>query len=87
MSVLYDYEDFSSLSPSNFTLGTVGAAAYYSAALYNSTAIFSGNPAPVVRTNVSGSGRSVSVKYVSNDTNASHSIQGLVVTFGVGDRL
>lgn len=87
MSVLYDYEDFSSLSPSNFTLGTVGAASYYSSALYNATAIYSGNPAPVVRTNVSGSGRSVSVKYVTNDTNASHSIQGLVVTFGVGDRL
>ena len=87
MSVLYDYEDFSSLSPSNFTLGTTGAAAYYSEAIYNSTAIYSGNPAPVVRTNVSGSGRSVSFKYVTNDTNASHSIQGLVVTFGVGDRL
>tara|TARA_R110002167_G_scaffold183494_1_gene383931 strand:- start:3056 stop:4594 length:1539 start_codon:yes stop_codon:yes gene_type:complete len=87
MSVLYDYEDFTSLSPSNFSLGTSGAASYYSAALYNATAIYSGNPAPVVRTNVSGSGRSVSVKYVTNDINASHSIQGLVVTFGVGDRL
>ena len=34
-----------------------------------------------------GSGKSVAFKYVTNDTNASHSIQGLVVTFGVGDRL
>lgn len=87
MSVLYDYEDFSSLNPANFTFGTTGAAAYYSEAVYDSTAIYSGNPAPVVRTNVSGSGKSVSVKYVTNDTNASHSIQGLVITFGVGDRL
>ena len=86
MSVLFDYEDFDTLSPANFTLGTSGAAAYYSEAVYNSTAIYSGNPAPVVRTNVSGSGRSVSLKYVTNDTNASHSIQGLVITFGVGDR-
>jgi hypothetical protein len=87
MSVLYDYEAFETLSPTNFTLTTEGAAAYYNEAVYDSTAIYDGNPAPVVRTNVSGSGKSVSFKYVTNDTNASHSIQGLVVTFGVGDRL
>lgn len=86
LSVLYDYEDFNTLSPSNYTLTTEGAAAYYNEALYNSTAIFDGNPAPVVRTTISGSGKSVSFKYVSNDINASHSIQGLVITFGVGDR-
>jgi hypothetical protein len=86
LSVLYDYEDFNTLSPTNYTLTTEGAAAYYNEALYDSTAIFDGNPAPVVRTNISGSGKSVSFKYVTNDTNASHSIQGLVITFGVGDR-
>ena len=87
MSALYDYEDVNTLSPSNFTLTTQGAAAYYNEALYDSTAIFDGNPAPVQRTNISGSGKSASFKYVTNDTNASHSIQGLVITFGVGDRL
>jgi len=86
LSVLYDYEDFNTLSPTNYTLTTEGAAAYYNEAIYNSTAIFDGNPAPVVRTNISGSGNSVSFKYVTNDTNASHRIQGLVITFGVGDR-
>lgn len=87
MSVLYDYEDFNTLSPTNFTLTTENAAAYYNEALYNSTAVFDGNPAPVKRTNISGSGKSVAFKYVTNDTNAAHSIQGLVITFGVGDRL
>tara|TARA_R110000796_G_scaffold127554_1_gene242879 strand:+ start:1071 stop:2609 length:1539 start_codon:yes stop_codon:yes gene_type:complete len=87
MSSLYDYEDVETLSPTNFTLITQGAAAYYNEALYNSTAIFDGNPAPVRRTNISGSGKSASLKYVTNDTNASHSIQGIVITFGVGDRL
>jgi len=87
MSALYDYEDVDTLSPSNFTLTTQGAAAYYNEALYDSTAIFDGNPAPVQRTNISGSGKSASLKYVTNDTNASHSIQGIVITFGVGDRL
>ena len=87
MSVVYDYEDQNSFNPTNFTLSTEGAAAYYNEALYDTTAIFDGNPSPVQRTNISGSGKSVSFKYVTNDTNASHSIQGLVVTFGVGDRL
>ena len=87
MSALYDYEDIETLNPTNFTLTTTGAAAYYNEATYDSTAVFSGNPAPVQRTNISGSGKSASFKYVTNDTNASHSIQGLVVTFGVGDRL
>lgn len=87
MSALYDYEDVDTLSPSNFTLTTQGAAAYYNEALYDSTAIFDGNPAPVQRTNISGSGKSASFKFVTSDSNASHSIQGLVITFGVGDRL
>jgi hypothetical protein len=86
LSVLYDYEDFNTLSPTNYNIITTGTAAYYNEALYDSTAIFDGNPAPVVKTNISGSGKSVSFKYVTNDTNASHSIQGLVITFGVGDR-
>ena len=87
LSALYDYQDVDTLSPSNFTLTTQGAAAYYNEALYDSTAIFDGNPAPVQRTNISGSGKSAALKYVTNDTNASHSIQGIVITFGVGDRL
>ena len=87
MSALYDYEDVDTLSPTNFNLITTGAAAYYNEALYNSTAIFDGNPAPVKRTNISGSGKSASFKFVTSDSNASHSIQGLVITFGVGDRL
>ena len=87
LSVIYDYEDFDSLSPTNFDLITENAAAYYNESLYDSTAVFDGNPAPVKRTNISGSGKSVAFKYVTNDTNASHSIQGLVITFGVGDRL
>jgi hypothetical protein len=86
LSVLYDYENINTLSPTNYDIVTRGAAAYYNEALFNSTAIFDGNPAPVVKTNISGSGNSVSFKYVTNDTNASHSIQGLVITFGVGDR-
>ncbi len=87
MSALYDYADVETLNPTNFNLSTAGAAAFYNEAAYNSTAIYDGNPSPVQRTNISGSGKSASLKYVTNDTNASHSIQGIVITFGVGDRL
>ena len=87
LSAVYDYDDVDVLSPSNFTLTTTGAAAYYNEATYNATAIFDGNPSPVQRTNISGSGKSASFRFVTNDTNASHNIQGLVITFGVGDRL
>ena len=86
MSVVYDYEDFDTLNPSNYNLTNVGAASYYSEALYDSTAIYDGNPSPVQKTNVSGSGKAVSFKYVTNDTNASHSIQGIVTVYGIGDR-
>lgn len=87
MSVVYDYEDFATLNPSDFTLDTEGAAAYYNEAIYNSTAIYDGNPSPVQRTNISGSGKSAAIRYVTNSADASHSVQGLVITFGTGDRL
>jgi len=87
LSIVYDYEDFDTLNPINYFLDNTGAAAYYNSASYNSTAIFDGNPSPVQSTNISGSGKSVSFKYVTSDTNASHSIQGIVVTYGTGDRL
>ena len=88
MSVIYDYDDTSILNPTNYSLSTEDAASYYNEALYDdSTTVWSGNPSPVQRVNVSGSGKSVSFRYVTNDSNAAHSVQGIVVTFGVGDRL
>lgn len=92
MSAVYDYEDVDVLNPNDFQLTNEGAASYYNEAAYaadtaTSGAIYDGNPSPVRRTNISGSGKSVSFRYVTNDTNPSHSIQGLVITFGVGDRL
>jgi len=85
LSTSYDYDDTHVLNPSNYTMTTQGAAAYYNEATYNSTAIYSGNPSPIQTTNISGSGKSVSFKYVTNGTDASHSIQGLVLTYGTGD--
>jgi hypothetical protein len=85
LSVVYDYEDIDVLNPTNYNMTTVGAAAYYNEATYDSTAIYSGNPSPIRTTNIAGSGKSVSLKYVTNGQDASHSIQGIVLTFGVGE--
>ena len=85
LSVVYDYEDIDVLNPTNYTMSTTGAAAYYNEAVYDSTAIYGGNPSPIQATNISGSGKSVSFKYVTNSTDASHSIQGIVLTYGTGD--
>ncbi len=92
MSAVYDYEDVNVLNPNDFTISNENAAAYYNEAAYaaadaTSGAVYDGSPAPIRRTNVSGSGKSISIRYVTNDTKPSHSIQGLVITFGVGDRL
>ena len=72
MSAVYDYEDVNTLNPTNFNLDNTGAAAYYNEAVYNSTAIFDGNPSPVQRTNIEGSGKSASLKHVTKHTPVSY---------------
>ena len=87
MGLVYDYEDEFVSNPTDFSLTTEGAAAFYNEAVYDAAgAIYDGNPSPVLKTNISGSGTSLAIKYVTNDTNASHNIQGLVLLFGLGDR-
>lgn len=87
LGVSYDFDDSQNVfNPANYTLTTTGAAAYYNEALYDSAAIFDGNPSPVEKTNIAGSGFSIAFKYVTNDTNASHTIQGLVLNYSTNDR-
>lgn len=87
LGVSYDFDDSKGVfNPANYTLTTEGAAAYYNEAIYDAAAIYDGNPSPVTKTNISGSGFSVAFKYVTNDTNASHTIQGIVLNYGVNDR-
>ena len=87
VGLVYDYEDEYVQNPTDYNLSTADAAAFYNEASFDSAGIiYDGNPSPVFKTNIAGSGFSVSIKYVTNDTNASHSIQGLVLLFGVNDR-
>lgn len=86
VGVSYDYDDVHSLNPASYTFSTEGAAAIYGTAIYGSGDIFDGNPSPKALTNVSGSGKSVSVSYVTNNQNASHTIQAIAMTYGTADR-
>jgi hypothetical protein len=86
VGVSYDYDDIHSLNPASYTFSTEGAAAIYGTAIYGSGDIFDGNPSPKALTNVSGSGKSVSVSYVTNNQNASHTIQAIAMTYGTADR-
>lgn len=86
-SISYDFEDSVNVyNPANFNINTTGAAAYYNEAIYDSTATYDGNPSPVVKTAFTGSGFSIAFKYVTNDQNASHTIQGLVLNYSLNDR-
>lgn len=86
VGVYYDYDDVYSLNPTTYSFSTEGAAAVYGTAIYGSGDIYDGNPSPKALTNVSGSGKSVSVSYVTNNTNASHTIQAISMTYALADR-
>ena len=86
MALEYDYGDTDVTNPTDFTFTTAGAAAYYDRAVYDAAEIYDGNPSPIRSTNVSGSGKSVSIKYVTNSDQPSHTIQAYSITYGVGDR-
>jgi hypothetical protein len=86
MAVDYDYSNPSVTIGSDYELSTAGAAAYYDKATYDTTDIYDGNPSPVESTTISGSAKSISVRYVANNTKPSHTIQAITLTYGLGDR-
>jgi hypothetical protein len=89
LGVSYDYESTNSLTPSNIAIDNDSPASFYDSgtniAIFDTTDIFDGNPSPVESSSFSGSGKSVSFKYVTDDTKPSHSVQGYTVTYGTGD--
>jgi len=88
LGVKYNFEDTGvyTLNPTNYNLTTLGAAAFYNEAIYDASARYDGNPSPVVKTSIQGSGMSISLRYVSFDTNPSHVLQGIVIEFTPDDR-
>jgi len=86
LGVSYDYDDVYTLNPASYDFSTQGAAALFGTAVYGAGDIYDGNPSPKKLTNVSGSGNSVSVSYVTDNQSASHTIQAITITYGVADR-
>tara|TARA_R110002126_G_scaffold35278_1_gene108751 strand:- start:70 stop:1611 length:1542 start_codon:yes stop_codon:yes gene_type:complete len=86
VGVSYDYDDINTLSPTSYNFSTEGAAASYNLAIYGAGDIYDGNPSPKALNNIAGSGNSVSVSYVTDNTNASHTIQAISLTYALADR-
>lgn len=84
----FNFGDSEINTPENFSLTTAGAASLFDSAstIYNTTDIYDGNPSPTRSTNITGSGDSISVSYVTNSTSPSHTIQAVSVLYGTGDR-
>jgi hypothetical protein len=84
----FNFGDSEINTPENFSLTTAGAASAFDAAstIYDTTDIYDGNPSPIRSTNISGSGDSISVSYVTNSTSPSHTIQAVSILYGTGDR-
>ena len=88
IGIEYNFGDAEIATPLNFELTTAGAASFFDATstIYDDTDIYDGNPTPIRSTNISGSGDSISVSYVTNSTNPSHTIQAVSILYGTGDR-
>ena len=87
LGISYDFDDSQHVfNPANYNISTEGAAAYFNEALFDADATYDGNPSPVTKTNISGSGFSIAFRYVTNDIIASHTIQGVVLNYSVNDR-
>jgi hypothetical protein len=86
VGINYNYGDSDILAPSNYLINTAGAASYYGVSTYDSTDIYDGNPTPIRKTNIGGSGDSISISYVTTNALPSHTIQALTITYGLADR-
>ena len=88
VGIEYNFGDAEIAAPFNFDLTTAGAASLFAASstIYDDTDIYDRNPTPIRSTNISGSGDSISVAYVTNSTSPSHTIQAVSILYGTGDR-
>jgi hypothetical protein len=94
LGVTYDYDDTETAKPRDLFIQNDEPASFFTSGINIATYgaendttgdIYDGNPSPVERSTFTGSGKSISFSYVTNDINSSHSIQGYTVTYGIGD--
>ena len=89
LAVTYDYDNTDISTPENLSMVNTAPGAFFDSgsniAVYDTTDIYDGNPSPVESVTFAGSGKALALTYVTDDTNASHSIQGFTITYGLGD--
>lgn len=88
LGINFNFGDSDVSVPSSFAINTFGTAATYNTvgSNYDAEDIYDGDFVPTKSTAVSGSGDSISITYVTNNTKPSHTIQAVTVTYGLGDR-
>ena len=93
MSLIYDYDNVATLNSENYTVGTTGQGTIFSdiadidtSFTYDAAGAIYETSNPSVEQAVSGSGKSVSIRFVTNDANPSHSIQGFALLFNMEER-
>lgn len=85
-SVEFDYGDTDVEVASNYSFDSEGTASFFGVAVYDTAEIYDGNPSPVKRLPITGSGDSMSVRYVTTELQPSHTIQALAIEYGLADR-
>ena len=88
LGINFNFGDSDVSVPSSFAINTFGTAATYNTvgSNYDAEDIYDGDFVPTKSTAISGSGDSISITYVTNNTKPSHTIQAVTVTYGLGDR-
>lgn len=86
IGIEFNYGDSTILKPTDYLFTTAGAASLWDLATYDVSDIYDGNPSPVRKTNIQGSGDSISITYVTTDTQPSHTIQSFVISYTLADR-
>ena len=88
LGINFNFGDSDVSVPSSFDINTFGTAATYNTvgSNYDAEDIYDGDFVPTKSTAISGSGDSISITYVTNNTKPSHTIQAVTVTYGLGDR-
>ena len=90
VAVVYDFGDVNTLDPDNIGLSNETPAAEFDEGKFQASdgttfSLFDGNPSPVESLSFSGSGKSIALRFVTDGQEASHSIQGYTITYGLGD--
>jgi len=86
LGIDFNYGDSNIIKPTDYSFTTAGAAALFDLSTYDTTDIYDGNPSPVRKTNIQGSGDSLSITYVTTEDQPSHTLQAFVVSYTLADR-